>query len=89
MAPMVFESRLTKQTGSPRRSSRCIPCVRVFSRHTTSCMAKAATEMLAGHSQRSHTLMTNYIRVDNRISLTAGTTDEGPPVVPQTAAANQ
>ncbi|EKD03816.1 hypothetical protein A1Q2_01829 [Trichosporon asahii var. asahii CBS 8904] len=49
----------------------------------------AATEMLAGHSQRSHTLMTNYIRVDNRISLTAGTTDEGPPVVPQTAAANQ
>lgn len=52
-------------------------------------MAKAATEMLAGHSQRSHTLMTNYIRVDNRISLTAGTTDEGPPVVPQTAAANQ
>lgn len=50
---------------------------------------EAATKMLAGHSQRSHTLKTNYIRVDNRIGLTAGATDEEAPVVPQTAAANQ
>lgn len=50
---------------------------------------ETATKLLAGHSQRSHTLKSNYIRDGSRISLTTGATDEDAPVVPATAASSR
>lgn len=45
---------------------------------------EAATKLLAGHSQRSHTLRTNYVQTGSRISLTENATNEDAPVVPAT-----
>lgn len=50
---------------------------------------EAAAKLLAGHTQRSHTLKAHYAQEGSRLSLTSGATDEDARVIPQTAAANR
>lgn len=50
---------------------------------------ESAAKLLAGHSQRSTTLRSNYVQEGSRMSLTAVATGEEAPVIPQTAASNR